>query len=213
MLENLPDAVGHALSDVRAGLDKTLYLNARLREGMGAIRVASPAFADHSPIPTMYTADGEGLSPPLIWSGVPQGTREIVLIVEDADAPTPQPIVHAIVTALPGEDGELAEGTMGHGPDHPEHPPGVPMGRNSLLRTVWLPPDPPPGHGIHRYLFQVFALGDGEPVEAAAGRESLRRTTMQRAIASGCLVGTYERIGPRDAVGAIEMARTPVAVA
>lgn len=197
MLERLPEAVGAALSDLRAGLDKTLYIAAGLRAGMGALTLGSLAFVDHAPLPVKYSADGDGLSPPLQWSGVPPGTTEVVLIVEDADSPTPLPLVHAIVVALPGADGALAEGGMGGGAQAPL----VSMGRNSLLRTVWLPPDPPPGHGVHRYVFQVFALGAGTPCGEAPGRDELREQIAQRALASGCLVGTYERPDTRITEG------------
>ena len=89
MLEKLPDALGHALRDQRAGLDKTAFRLIDLRAGMGALEVKSLAFVDHAPIPAQYTADGTGISPPLQWVGVPSGASSLVLIVEDADAPTP----------------------------------------------------------------------------------------------------------------------------
>ena len=94
MLEKLPDIVGHALRGQRAGLDKTAFMAVDLRGGMASIVVASLAFADHAPIPERYTADGEGVSPPLQWSGVPEQAASVLLIVEDADAPTPNPLVH-----------------------------------------------------------------------------------------------------------------------
>ena len=79
----------------------------------------------------------------------------MVLIVEDADAPLPQPLVHAIVVDLKPGDGALAERAL-ESPDHAGT--GCRTGRNSYLQTSWLPPDPPPGHGVHRYAFQLFAL-------------------------------------------------------
>jgi Raf kinase inhibitor-like YbhB/YbcL family protein len=191
MLEKLPDALGHALADVRAGLDKTLFQAVDLRQRLGAITVGSLAFADHAPLPVRCTADGEGLSPPLHWSGVPAMATQVVVVVEDADSPTPHPLVHAIAVGLPADEGgALAEGAMG-GKDAE---PTVSMGRNSYLRNGWLPPDPPPGHGAHRYVFQVFALGPGAPLDAP-GRDALRDALEERAIASGCLIGTYERDG------------------
>ena len=93
MLENLPDAIGHALRDQRAGLDKIAFRAVDLRQGMAAISVQSLAFADHAPIPERYSADGAGISPPLQWTGVPASAASLLLIVEDADAPTPQPLV------------------------------------------------------------------------------------------------------------------------
>lgn len=190
MLENLPDAVGHALHDFRAGMDKLAFNTSGLRSGMAAITVSSLAFADHAPIPARYTADGEGVSPPLQWSGVPSGSASLVLLVEDADAPLPQPLVHAIVVDLPPVDGMLTEGTLrGAGRDEQE----VHEGRNSLMMAGWLPPDPPPGHGVHRYAFQLFALGPGPGFSGTPGRDTVMEAVRERGLASGCLFGTYER--------------------
>ena len=190
MLEKLPDVVGHALRGQRAGLDKTAFQAVDLRAGMAAITIASLAFADHAPIPEQYTADGAGISPPLHWSGVPGVATALVLIVEDADAPTPQPLVHAIVVDLPGGDGALAEGAM---PSADHDGSGLHVGRNSYLQTRWLPPDPPPGHGVHRYAFQLFALEAGATFGDAPGRDAVLEAIREHGLASGCLIGTYER--------------------
>lgn len=206
MLEKLPDVMGEALGDIRAGLENATFSAIDLRQGIGQIVVSSLAFADHAPIPEKYTADGSGLSPPLHWSGVPSTATEVALIVEDADSPTPQPLVHAIVHTLLtyGEnDGALAEGVL-NAVDEGE--PIVPMGRNSLLQTRWLPPDPPPGHGVHRYVFQVFALGPGSPLPGTPGREGLREALLERGLASGCLIGTYERPSGRVPMPAVRPA-------
>jgi len=190
MLENLPEAIGHALRGQRAGLDKITFHQIDLRNGMAAIEVRSLAFADHAPIPVIYTADGDGLFPPLQWQGVPAAARSVVLIVEDADAPTPQPLVHAIVVELAAEETALPQGAL-KSPEHAGE--GLKTGRNSLLSASWLPPDPPPGHGVHRYAFQVFALA-AEPVFSdAPGRDEVLDALREHAIASGCLIGTYER--------------------
>ena len=192
MLEKLPDVIGHALRDQRAGLDKTVFQAVDLRNGMAKISVTSLAFADHAPIPERYTADGPGLSPPLQWAGVPATAASVLLIVEDADAPTPQPLVLAIVVDLPGgESAALPEGALPSG-DHAGS--GVKTGRNSYLQAGWLPPDPPPGHGVHRYAFQVFALeAGGDPFDEKPGREAVTNAIRERGLASGCLIGTYER--------------------
>ena len=191
MLENLPDVLGHALRNQRAGLDQIVFNLLDLRAGMAALTVTSLAFADHAPIPVPYTADGAGFSPPLQWSGVPPGAASLVLIVEDADAPTPQPFVHAIVVELPGTDGALAEGAL----DSDDHAgAGYRIGRNSYLQASWLAPDPPPGHGVHRYAFQVFALNSAAPAfSETPGRDEVLEALRDHAIASGCLIGTYER--------------------
>jgi len=201
MLEKLPDVLGHALRNQRAGLDAIAFNRVDLRQGVSAIAVTSLAFADHAPIPTLYTADGDGRSPPLQWAGLPEATGSVLVIVEDADAPTPKPLVHAIVVDLPPGDGAMAEAALsggddedassadrdGAGADEPR------TGRNSYLQSAWLPPDPPPGHGVHRYAFQVFALSPGAVFSDSPGRDEVLEILGSHGIASGLLIGTYER--------------------
>jgi Raf kinase inhibitor-like YbhB/YbcL family protein len=190
MLEKIPEVVGHALRDRRAGLESLVFNRCGMRTGHGQIRVSSLAFADHATMPARYTADGEGVSPPLQWSDVPASASELVLIVEDADAPTSDPLVHAIVVDLPVSDGGLAEGAITSSGHEGEH---MHEGRNSYLRKGWLPPDPPPGHGDHRYAFQLYALGPGKPFKGTPGRGDVLAAVQERGIASGLLIGTYAR--------------------
>jgi hypothetical protein len=201
MLEKLPPVVGHVLRDRRAGLEKIAFNRSGLRTGQGLLQLSTLAFADHAPIPARYTADGEGVSPPLQWHGVPAEADSLVLIVEDADAPTGEPLVHAIVVGLDAADGGLPEGAL----DSPGHE-GIHVqeGRNSYFRTGWLPPDPPPGHGVHRYVFQLFALAPGEPFGKTPGRDEVLEAITTRALASGLLIGTYERPDGTIKVGAVQ---------
>lgn len=188
MLEGLPEAVGRMLRDRRAGLDRILFNRVSLRTGQAAIEVRSLAFADHAPIPLIYTADADGRSPPLQWTGVPDAATRVALVVEDADSVMPHPLVHALVVDLPPGDMSLPDGAI-----DPDGELGPLLGRNSVLGTGWLPPDPPPGHGPHRYAFQVFALAGGRRHRTRPGREALLRAIRRHAIASGCLIGTYAR--------------------
>jgi Raf kinase inhibitor-like YbhB/YbcL family protein len=191
MLEKLPEFVGHALRETRAGFDQVVSRRLAPDAGTGAITVQSPDFVDHGPLPVDCTADGPGTSPALRWHGVPAGASSVVLIVEDADAPAPHPLVHAIAVALPAEDGGLDAGALDGDAELPE--PGR-LGKNSWLSARWLPPDPPPGHGSHRYVFQVFALREGGAIFAEhPGRDAVVEAILQCALASGTLVGTYER--------------------
>ena len=189
MLEKLPEAIGHALEHQRAGMEKILFNAQRPGAELGLIEITSPAFAPNSQLPQRYTADGAGLSPPLRWRNVPANAVTLALIVEDADSPTPEPLVHGIVVDIDPRELGLVEGIFSGQPEaSPEK-----LGLNSYLMHGWLPPDPPPGHGVHRYAFQVFALSAGEPLSKSPGRREVAAAVRERAIAKGCLIGTYQR--------------------
>jgi Raf kinase inhibitor-like YbhB/YbcL family protein len=190
MLEKLPESVGHALINQRAGMENVVYNQLHRVRSVERMSLTSQAFLFNSRLPTRFTADGDGLSPPLEWDEIPQGAAEMVLIVEDADSPTPHPLVHAIVSGLGPLKSTLQEGDL-NSPDHQGI--GLATGRNSFLQHAWLPPDPPRGHGEHRYVFQLFALGAGAPLQDAPGRSALIASILERAIAVGCVIGTYDR--------------------
>lgn len=197
MLEHLPHWLGRVLQGLRAGSEKLAIVQAELGD-VGAIRLVSPAFADGARLPERFTADGEGVSPPLFWTGVPEAAERLVLIVEDADAPAPQPLVHAVVWDLPGEDGELKEGAIR--PDGEGDAATGDVGRNSYFGEGWLPPDPPTGHGVHHYTFQIFALGAGPDAGTNPGRSAIVKAMAGHVLAAGVLTGTYSR-GERAPVG------------
>ena len=199
MLEHVPHWLGSALKGLRAGADKLAIAHPELGS-FEALHVASPAFADGARMPERFTADGEGTSPPLFWTGVPEGTERIALIVEDPDAPTPQPLVHALVWNLPADEGELREGAIR--PDGAGAASGSDVGRNSLLGEGWLPPDPPTGHGPHHYAFQLFALAPGPDVGDTPGRGAIVKAMAGRVLAAGLLTGTYSR-GDEAPVGPV----------
>ena len=78
MLENVPAAIGHALSSIRPGLGKIVYAREDLA-GPETMRVTSDAFARESTIPARYTQDGAKVSPPLRFAGVPEAARSLSL--------------------------------------------------------------------------------------------------------------------------------------
>ncbi|GGB39326.1 hypothetical protein GCM10011380_31020 [Sphingomonas metalli] len=201
MLEHVPQWLGHALRNLRAGADKLAIVQAELG-AFAALELSSPAFADGARLPVRFTADGEGVSPPLLWRDPPAGTARLALLVEDADSPTPQPLVHAVIWGIDPELRDLAEGAIAA--DGAGHESGD-VGRNSYYREGWLPPDPPTGHGAHRYCFQLFALdaGAGDP-GPDPGRSALIAAMTGHVLAAGLLTGTYSRaeeapVGPAGA--------------
>lgn len=169
------------MDNARAG--QVTIVDTQLTGVNASIEVSSGAFDHNGPIPAQYTVDGDGTSPPLKWRGVPMNAEAVVVLVEDADSPTPRPLVHAIVWDLPGSDASLPEGAL---PDNR-------CAANDALAATWLPPDPPPGHGTHRYVFQVFALDIVPRFESRPGRAALLDKIKGHVIAKGLLIGTYER--------------------
>jgi Raf kinase inhibitor-like YbhB/YbcL family protein len=183
--------IGRLLRGVH-GHDRHLAWNApSLASALETIALSSPAFAEGQPMPLRCAGAGVGdnLSPPLAWSGVPAGLAELLLIVEDPDAPLPRPVLHLLVTGIAPSVQGFDEGAL----SHPSIP-GAGIGRGSFGRLGYAGPRPVQGHGPHRYVFQIFALGRplalpqgparlGEVLKAAAGT----------VLARGRLTGTYER--------------------
>lgn len=188
MLEHVPGWLGALLRNVRAGGSKLAIVQPELGSSFAPIALSSPAFADRARLPRQFTADGEGISPPLIWDGIPEATASLALIVEDPDAPALQPFVHAIAWHLPADLRRLEEGAIALGTST-----DLDIGRNSFMGLGWLPPDPPTGHGVHDYVFQLFALSEVEGLGDAPGRHDVIAAMEGKVLAAGMLVGTYSR--------------------
>lgn len=187
MLEKIPGVIGEALKGVRPGLEKTLWE----AEGLGGpetLAVESEAFSDGQPMPADHTEDGAKSSPPFSYTGVPEGAAGVVVVVEDADSPTPAPIVHLIAYGLPAQDKAFAAGVFNGGAGEA---PG--LGYNSFRKLGWLPPDPPTGHGPHRYAFQVYAVSRDPGLSGEAEKKAVMAALKDNVLARGRLIGTYER--------------------
>ena len=189
MLEHIPNAVGAALSGLKAGAEKTAYY-ATFPDVPETLALTSPAFADGAALPARFTADGPGVSPPFAWSGVPAGTAALVLLVEDAGSPTPRPLVHLIAWNIPLAQPGLEEGAL---PSPDRQTGGYQVGQNSFLRSEWLPPDPPSGHGQHDYIFQLYALREVLDLPDNPGRGALMEAMRNRVIGKAKLLGRYTR--------------------
>jgi Raf kinase inhibitor-like YbhB/YbcL family protein len=150
--------------------------------------LASPAFAPGAQIPTEYTCDGSNLSPPLSWSGVPPGTKSLVLVVEDPDAPSGV-FRHWAAFDIPPGTGGLA---AGYGRNRPGT--GFHEARNDFGDRDYGGPCPPRGHGTHHYHFRLFAVSrptlDLTPSATASG---VQQAAQPYVIQQAELTGTYQR--------------------
>jgi len=153
--------------------------------------VRSTAFASGKPIPRRHSGDGEDLSPPLSWSGVPSSARELALIVDDPDAPMDEPWVHWVIYKIPVTTEGLAEGVPPVA--RPSFPPTALQGKNSWGSFGYRGPAPPKKHGVHRYFFKLYALAKALHLPEGLDKPSLLKAMEGHVVAEGELMGTFER--------------------
>ncbi len=177
---------------LRAG-EKTLIVNQPpFEEVPCTIAVASPAFAEGAPIPARYTVSGEDVSPPLQWENLPDGTRDLVLIVEDYDISLPKPMVHLIAYGLSPASGQLVEGAL-PSRSAPALDPQPKLGHNGLGFVRYDGPAAPPGHGVHHYVFQLFAVDTPLEFEKPPHKSDVLEAIKGHVLGLGTLTGTFER--------------------
>ena len=155
----------------------------------GRMELTSPALDGAGRIRDPYTAWHDNISPPLDWT-LQLDAESFALIVEDPDAPTEAPVVHWMIWDIPGVCHTLPPGL----PTRPrlDHPLGAVQGRNVKGGFGYYGPRPPPGHGLHRYHFQLFALDKPLHFEPDTPLEELLNALKRETIAAAELVATYE---------------------
>jgi Raf kinase inhibitor-like YbhB/YbcL family protein len=147
------------------------------------ITLTSPAFADGETIPKRYSCDGQGIAPPLRWSGVPAGAHELALLVEDPDAPGGT-FVHWVLFKLAPDLRRL---------DAARVPAGARQGKNSAGDDAWTGPCPPGGATPHHYVFTLYALRTPLSEPNGASADAIRSAVSAAAIARGRLVARFGR--------------------
>jgi Raf kinase inhibitor-like YbhB/YbcL family protein len=183
--------LGRLFRGIRAGDRHLAWNDARLGDAPITLRLTSPAFTDGAAMPTRQAGDGVGdnLSPPLAWSESPGGTAELVLIMQDPDVPLFRPVTHLIVHAIAPERRALSEGALAPGADG-----SIRLGRGFLGRVGYAGARPVRGHGPHRYVFQLFALGRKLSLEGEPDLATLTAAMAGTVLARGKLIGLYERV-------------------
>ncbi len=156
-----------------------------------SLEIRSTAFDAGQLIPGKYTGEGPDVSPPLQWSGLPDGVAELALIMDDPDAPRPEPWVHWVICRIPANAGGLPEGVPKT--ERLDEPAGALQGENSFGKTGYGGPMPPEGHGMHHYHFKLYALDQALDVKPGLTKDDLLAAMKGHVVAEGELVGTYER--------------------
>ena len=165
---------GSDAGESRGGRSASGQLASLPGEKKMTVQITSSAFAQGHAIPKKYTGEGSDVSPPLSWSAIPEGTKELALICDDPDAPTAEPWVHWVIYKIPADVKGLPEGVPRK--SRLKEPHGAVQGRNS-----WPPseaigyrgPFPPPGHGVHHYYFKLYALDAALTEEPGLDKKAL----------------------------------------
>jgi Raf kinase inhibitor-like YbhB/YbcL family protein len=154
------------------------------------LTITSQAFSHDGEIPSRFTCDGEDVSPGLQWTGLPEGTKSIVLIVDDPDAPDPaaprMTWVHWVLYNIPPEAPGLSEAVKPK-----ELPKGTMEGLNDWKRTGYGGPCPPIGR--HRYFHKLYALDVVLPDLGRPTKGQLEKAMEGHILSKADLVGTYQR--------------------
>jgi hypothetical protein len=152
--------------------------------------ISSPAFSPNGSIPAKYTCEGADISPPLEWSGAPDGTRSFALIVDDPDAPDPakpqRVYVHWVVYNIPANTARLSENSAKGG-----LPAGTMQGTNDWGKQTYGGPCPPIGR--HRYFFKLYALDTDLKGLKNATKAQLEKAMQGHVLDNTQLIGTYEK--------------------
>jgi len=156
-----------------------------------AITVTSTTFKAGAVIPAKYTGEDKDVSPPLQWSGVPKGAKELALICDDPDAPRAEPWVHWVIYGIPAGATGLPEAVPAT--EALKEPEGARQGTSDFGKIGYGGPMPPRGHGTHHYHFKVYALDAALNLPPGQTKKKLLDAMKGHILAQGELLGTYER--------------------
>jgi len=155
-----------------------------------SLTIQSASFQHNEKIPAVYTCDGQDISPPLQWKGIPAEAKSLVLIVDDPDAPDPaapkMTWVHWVLYNIPVETESLEENVSSGA-----LPAGTKEGTNDWGRTGYGGPCPPIGR--HRYFFKLYALDTVLPDLGQPSKKQLEEAFAGHVLAKAELVGMYQR--------------------
>ncbi len=152
-----------------------------------SIRLTSSAFLNCESIPRDFTGDGQNMSPPLAWSGIPANTRSIAVIADDPDAPRGT-WVHWVIYNIPPEATSITLNV----PTSETLPNGAQQGINDFRQVGYGGPCPPPGKP-HRYLFRIYALDTVLQLKGKATKQALVDAMRGHILDEGQLMGMYAR--------------------
>lgn len=153
----------------------------------GSFTISSPSFSNGGDIAKKFTCDGADVSPQLIWTDPPAGTKSFALLTDDPDAPMGN-WNHWAAWNLPSTLRGLPEGV----PKDARLPDGSVQGKNQFPKTGYNGPCPPRGKP-HRYYFKLFALDTTLDLKPGAGKKELESAMKGHILAQAEWMGRYHR--------------------
>ena len=161
------------------------------------ISVTSSAFDHHGMVPESNSAYGENVSIDLTWADLPEGTQQLALICDDPKVVEigmmEQPFVHWVMYNIPASASGLPAGLPSDATLEMEGLEGTVNGLNGLRRPGYFGPRPPANGQLHAYHFRVYALDDALNLEPGLGKAELLDAMNGHVLATGMLMGHYER--------------------
>ncbi|MQA89827.1 MAG: YbhB/YbcL family Raf kinase inhibitor-like protein [Gemmatimonas sp.] len=155
------------------------------------IVLESSAFDAGEPIPLLHSAYGDNVSPALSWSNLPDGALSLALILDDPDAPTPEPFVHWVIYNIPASATGLPEGLPADETLADESVTGATQGPSGLDRPGYFGPRPPAGP-VHNYNFRLYALSSEPNLDGGLSADELREAISDDILGEATLIGTYQ---------------------
>lgn len=158
------------------------------------ITISSNAFDNHGTVPLANTAYGDNISPQLTWSGLPAGTVQLALVMDDPIAPMPQPFVHWVAYNIPADAAQIPAGLT-------KEPmvtgvadlTGMINGLNGTRQSGYFGPRPPADGKLHAYHFRIYALDSALDLAAGLNKDALLEAIDGHVLGTGMLMGHYEQ--------------------
>ena len=175
----------------------TLAFEVGAQDAPETISVTSSAFDHHGMVPESNSAYGENVSIDLTWEDLPEGTQQLALICDDPKVVEigmmEQPFVHWVMYNIPASASGLPAGLPSDATLEMNGLEGAVNGLNGLRRPGYFGPRPPANGQLHAYHFRVYALDDALNLESGLGKAELLDAMEGHVLATGMLMGHYER--------------------
>jgi Raf kinase inhibitor-like YbhB/YbcL family protein len=179
------------LKNIHAGEKHLAWNDPAVSSAPNTIALSSDDFAEGGSIPLQFagTGVGQNISPSLKWSNLPENTAELVLVMEDPDAPWPRPFVHLVAVGISPSMTGVPVGAISGDPSTS----GIIVGTGTLGRKGYFGPRAPKGCGPHRYIFEVLALNKKLDITAPPKLSEVLAKLDKSVVARGKLQGIFEQ--------------------